>query len=233
MAEMISERAAAWLAALPALAKDVAFLAGIAAPVAAFFVALIVYGCKKSCRTRSKRWFLYLSAIGSLLTAAFARFAFAAPAPSVWACAVAFALELALYGALCLYRGRAPKEKKRKKKRRPALPEEFFEEETSPSAASAAEALPSPEGEGKPRLVRCFAGAQEPRPLRDVRLDYVLSVAERLRSLPLGAGDRLEAEKMSDLLQIYQNKGALSREECAALNDILAALLKMMAKYDA
>ena len=37
---------------------------------------------------------------------------------------------------------------------------------------------------------------------------------------------------MSELLQIYRNKGKLSAKECETLNDMLAALLKMMAKYD-
>ena len=57
-------------------------------------------------------------------------------------------------------------------------------------------------------------------------------VAERLKELPLGAGDRLEAEKMSELLNIYHGKGDLAPAESQTLNDILAALLKMMAKYD-
>ena len=41
-----------------------------------------------------------------------------------------------------------------------------------------------------------------------------------------------EAEKMEELLRIYRDKGTLTPAEGETLNDILAALLKMMAKYD-
>ena len=59
------------------------------------------------------------------------------------------------------------------------------------------------------------------------------SVLEKLRSLPLSAGDRLESEKYFDLLTVYRTKGNLCAEEARSLNDILASLLKMLAKYDA
>lgn len=66
---------------------------------------------------------------------------------------------------------------------------------------------------------------------RDVRLGHIFSALERLRDLPLSAGDRLEAQKTEELLTVYRAKGALSPAEADTLNDILAALLKMMAKY--
>ena len=66
---------------------------------------------------------------------------------------------------------------------------------------------------------------------RDVRLGHIFSALERLRDLPLSAGDRLEAQKTEELLTVYRAKGALSAAEADTLNDILAALLKMMAKY--
>lgn len=66
---------------------------------------------------------------------------------------------------------------------------------------------------------------------RDVRLGHIFSALERLRDLPLSAGDRLEAQKTEELLTVYRAKGALSAAEAETLNDILAALLKMMAKY--
>lgn len=84
-----------------------------------------------------------------------------------------------------------------------------------------------------PAMVRCFA--EEPaRPVvveKDVRLGHIFSTLERLRDLPLSAGDRLEAQKTEELLTVYRAKGTLTSAEAETLNDILAALLKMMAKY--
>ncbi len=129
------------------------------------------------------------------------------------------------------------REKKQKKCRRAERAKKYLEEAAEENDFSRS---------GKPKKVCCFAeeaseppapsfsaerAAPPPAP-NDVRLDYVFSVAERLRSLPLGAGDRLEAEKMNELLSVYKNKGTLSPKESETLNDILASLLKMMAKYD-
>ena len=47
----------------------------------------------------------------------------------------------------------------------------------------------------------------------------------------LSPGDRLEAEKAQQLLTAYRAKRTLCAKEAETLNDILAALLKMMAKY--
>ena len=54
---------------------------------------------------------------------------------------------------------------------------------------------------------------------------------ERLRSLPLGAGDRLETDVIRNMLNVYAAKGVLSAEETRALNNYLATLLKLMSKY--
>ena len=83
-----------------------------------------------------------------------------------------------------------------------------------------------------PRKVRCFAQGGRVVVGEDVRLGHAFSVLERLLSLPLGAGDRLEAQKAEDLLSVYRGKGELSAEEARALNDVLASLLKMLAKYE-
>ena len=80
--------------------------------------------------------------------------------------------------------------------------------------------------------MRCFSDDDRVTLEKDVRLGHVSAALERLLSLPLGAGDRLEAQKMSDLLAVYRAKGELSGREADALNDVLAAVLKMMAKYD-
>ena len=225
-----------WLSALPAPAKDIAFLTLFFAPSAAFLAACIVYGCRRSARRGSKCWFLLFSCGCSLLLCAFAVLSLGSGAVRHIAFSLAaLALGMAEYAVLCLIgRERAPEKRGKRRKKKTPSPEEFFEEEAPlppPVSGSAADnAAPMP------RLVRCFGSAPEQdaapsRPLKDVRLDYVLSVAERLKELPLGAGDRLEAEKMGGLLQIYKNKGELSPAEYRALNDVLAALLKMMAKY--
>lgn len=102
-----------------------------------------------------------------------------------------------------------------------------------------------PAGEGQaafhapPPLQPAPPAAAPPQPARegsvvverDVRLGHIFSALERLRDLPLSAGDRLEAQKTEELLTVYRAKGALSAAEAETLNDILAALLKMMAKY--
>ncbi len=227
-------RAAEFFSALPGFVKDTVFLALVFAPYAAFAAAAAVCACKRSLRARSKSWFLYLCCACCALSVWFAVFSLGDAAVVGAASAfAAFALSLGLYGALCLF-GRQKGAKKPKRKKRAPLPEEFLEEEPAPQTVR-----PEQGAGGRPQFVRCFGsspGESEreapPRPLKDVRLDYVLSVAERLREMPLGAGDRLETEKMSELLQIYRNKGELSAKECETLNDMLAALLKMMAKYD-
>ena len=227
--------------AAPSPAKDAAYLFLFFAPFAAFFAAFFVYLFKKGLRVRSKSWFLYLAGAFSFASSAFSVFAFGAAAVyGAAASLLQFALCVALYGVLALLcRDKKPKARKRRK----AVPEAYFTDDEEPPLPASAE---------KPRIVRCFSGgaaesggekspprafrsfgpAAPARPAKDVRLDYVLSVAERLKELPLGAGDRLEAEKMSELLNIYHGKGDLAPAESQTLNDILAALLKMMAKYD-
>ena len=80
--------------------------------------------------------------------------------------------------------------------------------------------------------MRCFSEGVRVCVDKDVRLEHIFSVLERLKEMPLGAGDRLEAQKMEEMLRVYRAKTELSAAEADALNDILASLLKMMAKYD-
>ena len=242
-------RAAEVLYAAPSPAKDAAYLFLFFAPFAAFFAAFFVYLFKKGLRVRSKSWFLYLAGAFSFASSAFSVFAFGAAAVyGAAASLLQFALCVALYGVLALLcRDKKPKARGRRK----AVPEAFFTDDEEPPLPAEAGGTPAEPAE-KPRIVRCFSGgaaesggekspprafrsfgpAAPARPAKDVRLDYVLSVAERLKELPLGAGDRLEAEKMGELLNIYHGKGDLAPAESQTLNDILAALLKMMAKYD-
>lgn len=59
---------------------------------------------------------------------------------------------------------------------------------------------------------------------------YADSLLEKLRAKNLNAGDRLEAEEILRRLDCYRNK-PLNEEERESLNDCLASVLKLTAKY--
>ena len=191
------------------------FLLG--APLLIFLVWLVLCFCSRRVRKGSKGAYLFACDFFLLLFAAFALLSEDVLAALAAALAVR-ALSVGLYGALCLC-GRAPA-------RVPQAKE-------NPLPPSSDLPSPLPPAEDKPRLVRCFPQGGEVVVGEDVRLGHIFSVLEKLRSLPLSAGDRLESEKYSDLLTVYRTKGNLCAEEARTLNDILASLLKMLAKYDA
>lgn len=232
---------AAYFVSLPALCKEIAAAVLFFLPAAAFLVAVTVLFAAKKLRARSKLWYLFFSESCCLLFAAFSLLSREGDAVIAFIAAALLAegVYFGLFGLLCLFgKERA---KKRPKKKRQKISEEEISEDIPLSVPAVGEDAPADRpfssfGVSKPQFVRCFAGGGESAPklrsLEDVRFDYVLSVFERLREMKLGAGDRLEAEKMGGLLEIYKNKGALCEEECETLNDILASLLKMMAKYD-
>lgn len=219
-----------FFSSLPDFCKDIAAISLLFLPAAVFAAAAIVYAAAKKLRIRSKNWYFFFSQGCYLLFAAFSLLSVRGEVVifCIAAALAAEAVSLGFYGVLCLFTGRRGEKKPKKKKVQPSAQEYF--EETFPAPLETA-------AESKPKIVRCFSGVGEEEPpalrsLDDVRFDYVFSVFERLREMKLGAGDRLETEKMGELLEIYKNKGALSGEECETLNDILASLLKMMAKYD-
>ena len=239
---------AAYFVSLPSLCKEIAAAVLFFLPAAAFLVAVTVLFAAKKLRARSKLWYLFFSESCCLLFAAFSLLSREGDAVIAFIAAALLAegVYFGLFGLLCLFgKERA---KKRPKKKRQKISEEEISEDIPLSAPAVGEDAPAVGDDApadrpfssfvvsKPQFVRCFAGGGESAPklrsLEDVRFDYVLSVFERLREMKLGAGDRLEAEKMGELLEIYKNKGALCEKECETLNDILASLLKMMAKYD-
>lgn len=204
-----------------ALLCDASALAFLLAPAAAFIVLVPVV------RRLSFPRGAYL-AFASACLALFAALFLAAGRsvlPAVALSLAAWAVYTALCGVLCLIRPKRREEGRRHKKRG----EKRAEEEEEPSPVSP---LPPPPVPALPRKVRCFSQGERVVVGEDVRLGHVFSVLERLRALPLGAGDRLEAQKAEDLLAVYRGKGELSAEEARALNDVLAALLKMLAKYE-
>lgn len=63
-----------------------------------------------------------------------------------------------------------------------------------------------------------------------VSLAYADSLLDKLSAKNLSAGDRLEAEELSRRLALYRDK-PLTDSERATLNDCLASILKLTAKY--
>ena len=61
-------------------------------------------------------------------------------------------------------------------------------------------------------------------------LDYADTLLNKLHASKLSAGDRLEVQELSARLDYYRGK-ALYEDERSALNDCLAAILKLTAKY--
>ena len=66
---------------------------------------------------------------------------------------------------------------------------------------------------------------------KDVHIVHIDQTLESLKRQKLSAGDRLECKKIEEIIRLYRVKSTLSHVEVSVLNDILATLLKMMAKY--
>lgn len=62
-------------------------------------------------------------------------------------------------------------------------------------------------------------------------LNHVRDMLGKLKTTPLTPGDRLEAEGISRMLTLYATKNRLTAKEVRELNDCLASILKMIAKY--
>ena len=202
------------------------------APAVLFIGYAIVYFSNAAARGRGRVAYLAFSDI-SLLT--FAALALCAYAPEDAVASVLYlgvalfgkVVYLLLFGILSLF----PK-KRTEKSQKNELPTGEYIDMSAQFPAPA----PTLKDCGL-KKVRCFTEPEYAERecesyASDVRLDHIFSVIERLKGISLGAGDRLEVEKYEDLLTVYKNKNALSSQEAQTLNDILASLLKMMAKYD-
>lgn len=64
----------------------------------------------------------------------------------------------------------------------------------------------------------------------NVRLEHALSLLEQLKKCDLSAGDRLEADALGRKLESCKGR-ALGEEETRQVNDCLASILKLTAKY--
>ena len=118
----------------------------------------------------------------------------------------------------------APKRKKKGKLREERLFEKFREELTDKSFKR---------GASMPPKVCCFN--QEPEggvtaQEYGVSLSYADTLLKKLRSKKLKAGDRLETEELLRRLDCYREK-PLDVGERSSLNDCLASILKLTAKY--
>lgn len=87
----------------------------------------------------------------------------------------------------------------------------------------------------RPPKVDCFSdsaenGEEEADDLGELRLSHVQELLTRLRNAPLTAGDRLETDVLARSLDVYRNK-KLTAAEVRSLNDCLASVLKLTAKY--
>lgn len=208
---------------------DITVLIFLLLPLAAFAVYFPLLLLCGGVRGKSRVWFLVLGDVCLFLLLALylcrGDLQDAAPVLAVFLCAKI--LSLLLYGAVCL----VPRTKKEKKKRSRPDPAEEFDLGQEPTFAAECSALPE-KAAPRPQKVRCYEDGGRVYVDKDVRLEHIFSVLERLKGMALGAGDRLEVQKMEELLRVYRAKAELSAPEADALNDILASLLKMMAKYD-
>lgn len=92
---------------------------------------------------------------------------------------------------------------------------------------------PAEHAEPHPPKVCCF---EEPPAERvspeesGMRLSHADSLLAKLRTVKLSAGDRLEADSLMRTLDAYRGR-ALTSEELRSLNDCLATVLRLTAKY--
>lgn len=220
----ISETILRWLEETAAACGDGVLLALLAAPPLLFLLAFVLRLCIPRLRALPLR---PLQAAADVCLLLYLCLCLLHPQlrPRLYAAAALILLEkLALCALFPLLRlpgrkkGRSP---------RPAAPPLQAEPAASPLQP------PPPPAEGMPAKVLCCEGQEERETEveKDVRLGHIFGVLERLKQLPLSPGDRLEAEKAQQLLAAYRAKRTLCAKEAETLNDILAALLKMMAKY--
>lgn len=87
-----------------------------------------------------------------------------------------------------------------------------------------------PPAETRPPKVCCFEETPAPAEGNGLRLSHVRELIDRLKSEKLAPADRLELDVLSHEVDGCRGK-PLTKEETGALNDCLAAVLKMTAKY--
>ena len=81
-----------------------------------------------------------------------------------------------------------------------------------------------------PPKVNCFEEAPAPAEESGMRLSYVTTLIGKLTKCRLTPADRLEVDVLDRSVSAYRGK-ALSESELSTLNDCLASVLKLTAKY--
>ena len=200
----------------------------LALPALAFLAALVTALCSPRVRGGAFAWYLFFS---DFCTCAFAALLLLGEegrgvlAEAVCLALFAKALYILCYGALRLPRLVCAVRAKRRERRAARLKEKEEEEELPPAPPGLSPRFPP--------KVRCYGGeGVHVQVDRDVRLEHIGQALSRLQRAPLTAGDRLEAQAAEELLSVYTGKGALRSEEAESLNDVMASLLKMMARYE-
>ena len=114
-----------------------------------------------------------------------------------------------------------PRRGKKKENRAEQIYRKFREELSEPA-----------EGAHPPKVV-CFEEAPAERVSPEesgMRLSHADSLLAKLRTVKLSAGDRLEADSLARTLDAYRGR-PLTSEELRTLNDCLATVLRLTAKY--
>lgn len=135
----------------------------------------------------------------------------------------------ALFSALCSLLFLLPYPKKRK---RVSREERIYEKFHLPLLPEEEKGVPV-ERSGLPPKVCCFeegevlVGAEE----SGLRFEHVFLMLSKLRTAKLSAGDRLETDVLLHSIESFRQK-RLTAEEVQMLNDCLASVLKLCAKYN-
>lgn len=169
--------------------------------------------------TKRRKWFYaaaaFFGAVGFL-------FAYAHDASLAF---VYLGVLTALTAALSLlYLIPVPKKRERRRSREEKMYEKFREELSE---------QPYKPRSSMPPKVCCYERAEERGATAEeygMSLSYADTLLEKLRQKKLDAGDRLESEELLRRLDCYREK-PLGEAERSSLNDCLASILKLTAKY--
>lgn len=200
------------------LQKIIDFLSKVPEWAYLYLVPALIFATAFVCIfVKKRRWFFVAAAIAGA-----AGFSFVYVKNSSFA-VVYLAILIALCATLSLFFLIPPPKRKQKRSSREEKIFEKFHEALSEKPYTP-RTLPPKE--------RCFekeeVGATATE--RGMDLSYADTLLEQLRSKKINAGDRLEAEEIRHRLDCYRNK-ALGEEERSSLNDCLASILKLTAKY--
>ena len=187
-----------------------AFLYAVPAAIAAIAVLFVFIPKRK--------WFF---AVASFFGAAGFVTVYSKDAPLSFAYLGAVAALTAVLSLLFLIP--APKRRKKGKAREEQIIDKFREELTENSYRN---------GVRMPPKVCCFEKEESGATAKEygVSLSYADTLLKKLRSKKLKAGDRLETEELLRRLDCYREK-PLDEGERSSLNDCLASILKLTAKY--